>query len=68
MERLSTLLKQHQIEGGSLEILFPTAQEKSYVLTCEGTAAFSCWQRLRSLVTRTEYWPVILGGVDIYLD
>ena len=47
MENLTTILKQHQIESDSLEVLFALAQEKSYVLACEGAVAFSYWQQLR---------------------
>lgn len=61
MEHLIITLKKHQIESDSLEVLFPSAQETSYLLVCEGATAFSRWQHLRSLVAQTGYWPVILG-------
>ncbi len=62
MEHLSAILKEHQIASDPLEILFEAAQEKSYVLLCEGATAFSHWQHLRDLVAQTGYWPVILGS------
>ena len=62
MEHLITILKEHQIESDSLEVLFASAQEKSYILVCEGSTAFSYWQRLRDIVAQTGYWPVILGA------
>lgn len=61
MENLITILKKHQIESDSLEVLFPSAQETSYILACEGATAFSRWRQLRSLMSQTGYWPVILG-------
>ena len=64
MDKLRTILERSGIDVTSL-----TPSVEGYRLLTDNRRSIEIWQRLRSLVPQTGYWPVLLGEVkDIDAD
>jgi hypothetical protein len=61
MEQISHILRQAEVNTGSLRLLYQMHGDMVYGLIVDGYDAFDLWEKLRDLVPQTGHWPVILG-------
>jgi len=60
-EQLQTFLKKHGVNTKSFEKFAQVEGKPVYRLFADGPDAIKLWVKLRSLVDKTGYWPLVMG-------
>ena len=62
MSTIEEVLRTHEVETDTLQVLSGEGEETIYYLSTDGADAIELWRKLRGLVAESGYWPVVVGG------